>query len=740
MAEHIKLLLTHRRLLIVAGQMVLVVIANQAAFLLRFDGGPPWWAINAGLSMLPWLLVLRFAAFIPFRLFEGYWRYTSAYDLRNIVLSVTASSVAFSAVAFSPFGPPVYPHSVPIIDALLLILMLGLARGARRIYTELRHMGNGRRVLIYGAGEAGDSIARSMQNGLSSRYVPVGFVDDNANKKGLRIRGIPVLGGRDDLPRIIRMTRPDEILIAMPNVEAAAVRDIVRVLEPFKLRITTLPKLTDILGGRIGLSQIRGLQPEDLLNRAPIGLDPTPVRRLVRGRRVMVTGAGGSIGSELCRQIAALDPASIVLYERYENNLYAIGSELTDRGFGGIAIPVLGDITDRTRLSEVFRTQRPDIIFHAAAHKHVPLMEDNPCEAVKNNVYGTQLLADMAERHGVDRFIFISTDKAVNPTSVMGATKRIGELLIQAQAQGSGTSFFTVRFGNVLASNGSVVPRFIEQIKAGGPVTVTHPEMRRYFMLIPEAVQLVLHAAAQGKTGRIYVLEMGEQVMVVDIARNLIRMAGLTPHEDIPITFTGLRPGEKLYEELVGEDEIVSPSGIEKIDQVRQRRVPTPASLRAETMVLAKLAWDGRRAEVRRQLSAMLPAFGAETPEERAAGCLDYVAPEVETFAAIAEGPDGAGLMTCPRCGAHDVYRSRVRSLPQRVKKSLSHQRLFRCHACDWRGWLTPPTYEGVPSHAEAPPQAELASVACDFSDLDETFDADSAALPSAFAPRDLNR
>ena len=737
MTDKLKLLITYRRLVIIAAQMTLVVLANQLALFLRFDGAPPGWAISASLGMLPWLLVLRFAGFVPFRLFEGFWRYTSAYDLRNIVLSVAASTVAFSVVVYSPLGPPVYPRSIPIVDALLLMVMLGLVRGSRRIYTELRGIAGGRRVLIYGAGEAGDSMVRSMQNGLGSRYAPVGFVDDNPAKKGLRIRGVLVLGGRNELPRIIRKTGPDEILIAMPNVDAATVRDIVRVLEPFKLRITTLPKLSDILGGRIGLSQIRNLQPEDLLNRAPVGMDPTPVRRLVRGRRVMVTGAGGSIGSELCRQIAVLEPASIVLYERYENNLYGIAAELTDLGFGSILVPVIGDITDRTRLSHVFYAHRPEIVFHAAAHKHVPLMEDNPCEAVKNNVYGTQLLADMAERHSVDRFIFISTDKAVNPTSVMGATKRVGELLIQAQAQGSGTSFFTVRFGNVLGSNGSVVPRFLAQIKAGGPVTVTHPEMRRYFMLIPEAVHLVLHAAAQGKTGSTYVLEMGEQVKVLDMARNLIRMSGYKPDEDIRISFVGLRPGEKLYEELVGEDEIVSPSGVEKINQVRQQRVPTPLSLRAETTVLAKLAWDGRREDVQRQLAAMLPGFGPETAGDPPAACLEYMAPEAETFAALEASPN-ASAITCPSCGAPDVYRSRARSIPQRVKKSLSQQRLFRCHACNWRGWMTPPAHADAPVHAAEPAHAGVVAVASDFSYLDESFAAETSAAPRPFAPRDL--
>src|SRR5262249_42080720 len=317
---------------------------------------------------------------------------------------------------------------------------------------------------------------------------------------------------------------PHEILIAIPRADAVTLRAIVRALQPFKARITTLPGLREIVDGGGTLSQIRSLSPKDLPRKTAIDLDPSHVKPLIKGRRVMVTGAGGSIGSELCRQVAAFEPATLVLLERYENGLFAIINDLNDRGVGAGVVPVIADVTDAARIDAVLAMHRPEIVFHAAAHKHVPLMEQNPCEAIKNNVMGTRFVADAAERHGVERFILISTDKAVNPTSVMGACKRVAELLVQARIRRSSTSFFAVRFGNVLASNGSVVPRFLDQIRAGGPVTVTHPDMRRYFMLIPEAVELVLHAAARGEDGQIYVLEMGEQVKVVDMARNLIRL------------------------------------------------------------------------------------------------------------------------------------------------------------------------------------------------------------------------
>jgi FlaA1/EpsC-like NDP-sugar epimerase len=344
---------------------------------------------------------------------------------------------------------------------------------------------------------------------------------------------------------------------------------------------------------------------EDLLARNPVGLDNGPVEALITGRRVLVTGAGGSIGSELCRQLACLRPSQLVLYERYENSLHAIDTELTDRRMGE-TVSVLGDITDRDRFDKVLAEHRPEILFHAAAHKHVPLMEGNPCEAVKNNVTGTRLVAESAEQHGVKRFIFVSTDKAVSPTSVMGATKRVAELLLQVQAKSSRTSFYTVRFGNVLASNGSVVPRFLEQIGTGGPLTITHPDMRRYFMLINEAVQLVLHAASQERADRIYVLQMGEQVRVLDLAHNLIRLSGLVPGRDIQVVFSGIRPGEKLQEELVCVGEVAEQSAVDGILEVQPVPLPEHQALLAQLAALERSASRNDAALAQRQLRGIL--------------------------------------------------------------------------------------------------------------------------------------
>ena len=418
-----------------------------------------------------------------------------------------------------------------------------------------------------------------------------------------------VLGTRHELPQIMATQRPHEILVALPSASPATLREVVKALEPFKVPITTLPNLRDIVDGKASVTQIRNLAVEALLERDPIGLAPESVRYMIAGKRILVTGAGGSIGSELCRQIAALHPSALCLYERYENNLYTISNDLAGRCNGLSIHYIVGDVTDTRRIHAVMAEHQPDMIFHAAAHKHVPLMEFNPCEAVKNNVGGTRTVAEAAAHFGVERFILISTDKAVNPSSIMGATKCVAELLVQSLAQRSHTRFVVVRFGNVLGSNGSVVPHFLDQIRVGGPVTVTHPEVQRYFMLISEAVHLVLQAAALGQSGAVYVLEMGEQIKVLEMARNLIRLAGFIPDEEISIIFTGLRPGEKLGEELVGTDEILQPSGVEKIYQVQASCLPNSTVLMQQVAKLERFAVEGASKELVDCLSELIPTY-----------------------------------------------------------------------------------------------------------------------------------
>ena len=606
-----------RRALRIASQLTCVALANHIAFLLRFDASVPYSESLLEQQMLPWLLLFRGVAFARFGLYHGMWRYAGIWELRNIFIAVVLSSGAFVLAAAAAAGPMSYPRSVIVIDALLVTCFLGglrlfarLRRGSA-LMTPRRNKSEkiNRTLLIYGAGEAGESIVRDILHRALDNYTPVGFVDDDVAKVGNTIHGVPVLGTRHELRRIIADRDPDEVLIAMPAADLPTVRGVVRSLEPFKVPITILPNLRDILDGTVTVNQIRRLALEDLLPRVAVGIDEGPLRHLLAGRRVMVTGAGGSIGSELCQQIVALGPESLVLYERAENSLYAVTNQLVDARASAGVHPALGDVTDVDRLERVLAQFRPEIIFHAAAHKHVPLMEAHPCEAVKNNVAGTRLLAEAAQRHGVARFILVSTDKAVNPTSVMGATKRIAELIVMNLARQSATTFMTVRFGNVLGSTGSAIPRFIEQIRSGGPVTITHPEMRRYFMLLPEAAQLVLHVAGRGRNQGVYVLDMGEQIKVVDMARNLIQLSGFVPDDDIKLTYVGLRPGEKLFEELVGSTESVRPSSIEKVFEVTSEALYPSDHLEAQVRRLERFARQGNSVSVMRTLSLILPEY-----------------------------------------------------------------------------------------------------------------------------------
>jgi len=608
--------LRHRRILAVALHVALIAAASFSALLLRFDGAIPQNYLRLFWQALPWLIAVRMITFAPFRLYEGLWRYSGIWDLRNIIIGVVASSGVFYQITLWLGWAPPYPRSILVLDSLLLILGMGGARLGRRLAHELSRGERSRRVLIFGAGDAGERIVRGMRGTPNSEYEPIGFVDDNAAKVGLSIHGVEVLGTRKDVPALLDEYKPGEILVAMPSASPAVVTEIVRTLEPYRIPIKTLPKVRNISSTRGLVSQIRDFRIEDLLERAPIGLDTQGLEHLIRDKRVLVTGAGGSIGSELAYQIAALRPASLTVFDRYENGLFAVINGLASRNGHCAVHSLIGDITDQKRLDALMTANRPQIVFHAAAHKHVPLMEANPCEAVKNNVYGTRLLMDAAARHRVECFVLISTDKAVNPTSVMGTTKRVAELLVQTTKTRGRTRYVAVRFGNVLASNGSVVPTFVEQIKAGGPVTVTHPDIRRYFMLIPEAVQLVLQAAALAEAGAVYVLEMGEQLKLVDMARTLIRLSGLVPEVDVPIVFTGLRPGEKLFEELVGTDERVEPAGVEKILRVR----PTAAHFELGQLIthvarLERSAFDGDASETLRQLTCIVPAFASPSSD-----------------------------------------------------------------------------------------------------------------------------
>jgi len=601
--------LKYRRPFIVAANLALVGASHYAAFWLRFDGDIPGHQRQLLMQVLPWLIPVRAVAFVPFGLYRGLWRYTGIWDLRNIVAGVAGSGALLYVLVRWVFGLMEYPRSVFIIDAILLTILLGGLRLAYRMYREFAHLGREKRVLIYGAGDAGEMIVRDMRNNRFYQFEPIGFLDDDRRKVGQRIHGVKVLGTRETLARILTEKKPDAVLVAMPAADSATIRSIVSALEPFKIPIQTLPNLRDVVEGKVTVTQIRTLSIEDLLERAPVRLDTAPLRHLIENRRVLVTGAGGSIGSELARQVAAYRPARLALLDRYENGLYTVTAQLAAAQPERAPAPIIADVTDATRINAVMLECRPDIVFHAAAHKHVPLMELNACEAVKNNVRGTRLVAEAARQVGVQRFVLISTDKAVNPTSVMGATKRVAEMLVQSMNAAASGTFASVRFGNVLGSNGSVVPLFLDQIKAGGPVTVTHAEMRRYFMLIPEAVHLVLRAAALATPGDIFVLEMGEQLRILDLARNLIRLSGFVPDEEIEIRLIGPRPGEKLYEELVGMDETAEPVTGERIVRVKPMLRPQPGLFAQQIAELEGLALQGDGTTAVKRLCELVPTY-----------------------------------------------------------------------------------------------------------------------------------
>jgi FlaA1/EpsC-like NDP-sugar epimerase len=555
----------YRTALIFASQAVLIVLTYYASFLLRLDAELD--AANRALfwKTLPFVLLIKLVLAWQCGLMHGWWRYVGISDMLDISkASLLSSSVIFCLVE-AVLNVPGYPRSVVVIDLFLTIMVLGGARFAVRAYTERARSYGAHNTLIIGAGEAGSAIVRELQQNSSLNYNPVGFVDDNHSKKGVKIHGVKVLGSTDALHELIIEHKVNCVMIAIPRAKGRLVETIIAKCRECKVDFKILPPIGDWINKPVSLSQVRQLRVEDLLERAPVALDLDQIRGRITDKVLLVTGAGGSIGSELTRQAAALGPRRLVLLDRSENDLFKLGHELSRKFPHLDYIPVVGDIQDVTLLRDVFATHRPHSVFHAAAYKHVPMMERNCFQAITNNIFGTYNVALLARQYAVEDFVLISSDKAVNPTNIMGVTKRVAELIMQGLQDHGTTRFMAVRFGNVLGSNGSALPLFEQQIAAGGPVTVTHPDARRYFMTIPEAVQLVLQASSMGQGGEVFVLDMGEPVRILDLVRNLIRLSGLEPDHDIKIDFVGLRPGEKLFEELKLEGEDIGPTAHEKI-------------------------------------------------------------------------------------------------------------------------------------------------------------------------------
>lgn len=556
---------------------VLFVAALFLAYLIRFEFSLD--AVNSiqVFHLLLWTVPLKFIIFLSGGLYSGMWRFTGVRDFWLLVRACLLSNVFIMLIILVTTRFEGYSRGVFIADGIITFIMTGGARMAIRLFFSRYNSGadlsqpvNVRmtRVLIIGAGQAGEKILREIMDNYNLHYNVVGFIDDDAGKQGRTIHGIPVLGDVENLAAVIKQEDIQQILIAVPSAKGDQIRRIVEACQQSNTSYKILPGIGDLIDGRVSVKLLRDISYEDLLGRSPVHLDTKGIRDYLDGKTILVTGSGGSIGSELCRQIMKYQPASIILVDSSEANLFNIQMEMQNEYYCRHCEAVLGRVQNVSLMDSVFKKYKPEVVFHAAAYKHVPMMEKNPWQAVYNNIVGSRVVMELAVKYHVDRFVLVSTDKAVRPTNVMGASKRVTELIMQCQ-QGNGTRFMAVRFGNVVGSSGSVIPFFRRQIEHGGPVTVTHPEVNRFFMTIPEASQMILQAGTMGEGGEVFILRMGTPVKIVDMARDLIRLSGKEPDVDIKIVFTGLREGEKLYEELITVGEDILPTAHEKVMVLR---------------------------------------------------------------------------------------------------------------------------------------------------------------------------
>jgi FlaA1/EpsC-like NDP-sugar epimerase len=617
--------------IVLATDFVILITAFVGAYLLRFDFHLEPIYRNQILQLLPFLLPGKILIFSIFGLYQGMWRYASLYDLWRLAQASLVSMLFYLAATFAVRGFYGIPRSIFFIDFLLTFLMSGgLRMGIRIIYRvnsgsetmwPFGRFNLGRlqsavkSVLIVGAGGAGEKMLREIFDNSHLNYQVLGFLDDDRAKWGRRLHGIKVYGGVDLLPEVAAAEKIDEVLIATPCATGSQMRRIIGICESCGIHYRTLPEIGAIIDGKISIKSLRDVRYEDLLRRPPVQLDTAEISRYLKGKRVLVTGAGGSIGSELCRQITRFDPQELILVDASEEHLFNIQMELQhELNFFRYKV-ILGRVQDQLLMEEVFGEYRPQLIFHAAAYKHVTILENNPWMAISNNVLGSRVVIDLAQKYRVERFVLVSTDKAVRPTNVMGASKRLAELILQSR-QGNGVRSMAVRFGNVIGSSGSVLPLFRRQLEQGGPITVTHPEATRYFMTIPEAAQLILQAAGLGEGGEIFILEMGTPVKIAQMAEELVRLSGKEPGKDVEIIFTGLREGEKLCEELITQDEGIVNTRHEKILVLRpeslnggDRREGFTQWLDGELEELFRIARTHDAESIKRKLGRMLPEY-----------------------------------------------------------------------------------------------------------------------------------
>jgi FlaA1/EpsC-like NDP-sugar epimerase len=615
MKYRINLAFRNRYILII--DLAMIGIATLGSYVLRLELSPFFSVyLNSAYYMIAASLIIKPLVYFNFGLYRRLWAYASMQELKLIVVAVTTASILLSLVMVSFFSMGFFigfPRSVLIIDWLLSVLMVGGVRFAVRLILETKTaprnsmLSKQRNVLIVGAGDAGALVVRELQKNPQLNLCPVGFLDDSSNKQNQHIYGVRIVGTLTNLSEVLDKQQVDEVIIAIPSAPGKVVRLVADICRLKGISFRTMPGIYELLGGKVSVNRLREVDIADLLRREPTKIQDEKVRDVIGGRIVMVTGAGGSIGKELCRQIARWNPTELILVGHGENSIFEAVLDLQDDFPLTNMIPVIVDLRDKDRLRYIFERFNPQVIFHAAAHKHVPLMEMNPEEAVTNNILGTRNIVETAVANHIERIVLISTDKAIRPINIMGASKRIAEMIVLDAAVRSGSAFSVVRFGNVLGSRGSVVPLFKRQIAQGGPVTITHPDMRRYFMTIPEAVHLVLQAASMGSGGEAFVLNMGQQIRILDLAEDLIRLSGLEPGKDIEIVFTGIRPGEKLKEDLWDDSQLLQPTSHPEIFRLDGQEEMRGATLQNAINELVRLASEGDHEAIGNLFDELIP-------------------------------------------------------------------------------------------------------------------------------------